>query len=681
MLLFTSCGVDNNIKKGEKYLALGEFYDAADQYKKAYSKVPSKERDKRGQIAKKMAYCYTRINASQKAIAAYRNTFRYNQGATEERLALARQLLKIGAYKEAAKEFQTVLDSLKINPDASMKRLAENGLTSAKMAPEWKVQGSRYTIKKMDVFNSRRDDYSPMLAGDQYDKLYFTSTRNEAQGDELSGITGTKNADIFLSEKDDKGKWGKPEPVEGGLNTSIDEGACSFSADGREMYVTICPEDGQYPRYAQIAKSQRADAAWGKASVVEITKDTLSSYAHPVLSPDGGWLYFVSDMAGGQGGTDIWRVRMTAAGFGGVENLGPQINTPGNEMFPAFRPNGDLYFCSDGHPGMGGLDIFIAKVGNDRRWHIENPGYPLNSAGDDFGITFEGLQNKGFFSSNRADQGRGWDKIYSFENPEIIQTVKGWVYERDGYELPQALVYMVGNDGTNVKISVKGDGSFEQQLQPGVEYLFLATCKGFLNHKEELHTVDTGESKEHTLQFPLANISVPTLIHNIFYDFDKATLRPESAAALDSLVTMLNENPNITIELGAHCDNRGSESYNLSLSQRRAETVVSYLRDHGIAADRLTPKGYGEGKPKTIRRRQAETFTWMKEGDVLTEDYISKLPKEQQDICHQLNRRTEFTVLRTTYGMFDENGRLRDNLPSHPQKTKENTSTDDYFDF
>lgn len=682
-MLLTSCGVDNNIKKGEKYLALGEFYDAADQYKKAYSKTPSKERDKRGQISKKLALCYTRINASQKAIAAYRNTLRYNQGSMEDHLSLARQLLKTGAYKEAAKEFQIVLDSLKVNPDASMKRLAENGLTSAQMAPQWKEQGSRYTVKKMDVFNSRRDDYSPMLAGDQHDQLYFTSTRNEAQGDELSGITGAKNADIFLSEKDDKGKWSKPEPVNGGLNTAIDEGACSFSADGREMYITMCPEDGQYPRYAQIGKSQRADAAWGKANVVEITKDTLSSYAHPALSPDGGWLYFVSDMAGGYGGTDIWRTRITSAGFGGVENLGPQINTPGNEMFPAFRPNGDLYFCSDGHPGMGGLDIFIARVSKDRRWYIENPGYPLNSAGDDFGITFEGLLNKGYFSSNRADQGRGWDKIYSFENPEIVHTVKGWVYERDGYELPQALVYMIGNDGTNIKVSVKGDGSFEQQLQPGVDYLFLATCKGFLNHKEELHVEDVEESQEYTLQFPLANISVPTLINNIFYDFDKATLRPESATALDSLVVMLNQNPNITIELGAHCDNRGPESYNLNLSQRRAEAVVEYLRNHGIAADRLTPKGYGEGKPKTIRRRLTETYPWLKEGDQLTEEYILKLPKEQQEICHQLNRRTEFTVLRTTYGMFDENGNLRNDLPARPQQDKatDNNVSDDFFDF
>lgn len=668
-VLLSSCGLDSNVKKGEQHLALGEYFDAAEQFKKAYSKTPSKERERRGMLALKMAHCYERINASQKAVAAYRNAVRYNQATAEDRLVLARQLLKTGDYKGAANEFKAVLDSLPDNV------LAKNGLESAQMAPTWKKEGSHYTVKKQDVFNSRRADFCPMLAGDQYDKLYFTSTRNDATGDELSGITGTKTGDIFVSEKDDRGKWGKPEVVNGGLNTEMDEGACSFSVDGREMYLTQCQTNGEYPRYAQIVKSSRSDAAWGKANVVELSKDTLSSFAHPAISPDGNWMYFVSDMPGGQGGLDIWRARITSVGFGGVENLGPQINTPGNEMFPAFRPNGDFYFSSDGLPGMGGLDIYYATAGPDKRLKIVHPGYPLNSSGDDFGITFEGLQNKGYFSSNRADAGRGWDKIYSFENPEIVQTVKGWVYEDDGYELPKALVYMVGNDGTNLRINVKGDGSFEQAIEPGVDYIFLATCQGFLNHKEELKVEPVKESETYTLQFPLANIGVPTLINNIFYDFDKATLKPESKEALDKLVDLLNENPNITIELSAHCDYRGSDSYNLNLSQRRAESVCNYLKEHGIAADRLTPRGYGKQRPKAVRRKLKETYVWLKDTEQLTEEFIRKLPAEQQEICNQLNRRTEFLVLRTTYGLFDENG----NLKPVKKKPKHDTPDDEGF--
>ena len=672
LLLLASCGAEKNMKKAEKFMAIGEYYDAASQYKQAYSKTPPKERDRRGLIAGKMAVCYRKINSTPKAVAAYRNMVRYNKATVDDRLELGRQLLKNGDYKQAAEQFRVVLDSMPDNV------LARNGLLSAQQAPAWKKQGSRYTVKRMDVFNSRRAEYSPMLSGDQFDQLYFTSTRNDATGDELSGITGTKNGDIFVSQKDDKGKWSKPEVVNGGLNTEADEGASCLSPDQREMYLTQCVTAPSYPRYAQIVKSNRADAAWGKASSVELTKDTLSCFAHPAVSPDGQWLYFVSDMPGGKGGLDIWRVRITSAGYGGVENLGEPINTPGNEMFPTFRPNGDLYFSSDGHPGMGGLDIFIAHPGKSGRYVLEHPGYPLNSQGDDFGMTFEGVKNRGFFSSNRND-GRGWDHIYSFVNPEIVQSVKGWVYEQEGYELPAAQVYMIGSDGTNLKLGVKSDGSFEKELTPGVEYMFLATCKGFLNHKEDLKVVPMNDSHEYVLQFPLASITAPVLIDNIFYDFDKATLRPESQTALDELVKLLNENPNVTIELSSHCDYKGSSAYNKLLAQRRAESVVNYLVDKGIARDRLSPVGYGKEKPKTIRKKLTEKLTWLKEGDVLTEEFIKKLDAEKQDVCNQLNRRTEFIVLRTTYGLLDENGQLKPKAKTaKPSSTKAKTADNDF---
>lgn len=672
LLLLAGCGAEKNMKKAEKFMAIGEYYDAASQYKQAYSKTPPKERDRRGLIAGKMAVCYRKINSTPKAVAAYRNMVRYNKATVDDRLELGRQLLKNGDYKQAAEQFRVVLDFMPDNV------LARNGLLSAQQAPAWKKQGSRYTVKRMDVFNSRRAEYSPMLSGDQFDQLYFTSTRNDATGDELSGITGTKNGDIFVSQKDDKGKWSKPEVVNGGLNTEADEGASCLSPDQREMYLTQCVTDPSYPRYAQIVKSNRSDAAWGKASSVELTKDTLSCFAHPAVSPDGQWLYFVSDMPGGKGGLDIWRVRITSAGYGGVENLGEPINTPGNEMFPTFRPNGDLYFSSDGHPGMGGLDIFIAHPGKTGRYVLEHPGYPLNSQGDDFGMTFEGVKNRGFFSSNRND-GRGWDHIYSFVNPEIVQSVKGWVYEQEGYELPAAQVYMIGSDGTNLKLGVKSDGSFEKELTPGVEYMFLATCKGFLNHKEELKVVPMNDSHEYVLQFPLASITAPVLIDNIFYDFNKATLRPESQTALDELVKLLNENPNVTIELSSHCDYKGSSAYNKLLAQRRAESVVNYLVDKGIARDRLSPVGYGKEKPKTIRKKLTEKLTWLKEGDVLTEEFIKKLDPEKQEICNQLNRRTEFIVLRTTYGLLDENGQLKPKAKAtKPSATKAKDADNDF---
>ena len=645
-LLLISCGIDKNLKKGEKFLSLGEYYDAADQFKQAYTKTPPKERENRGKLALKMARCYNKINSTPKAMNAYRNAIRYNQASLDDRLAYARLLLKNGEYKQAEKEFKILVDSM---PDNI---LAQNGLKSAQMAPGWKKGGSRYQVKKMDVFTSRRADYSPMLLGDEYEQIYFTSTRNDAQGDELSGITGTKAGDIFYSEKDDKGKWSRPEAIATGLNTDYDEGSCCFTPDGKEMYLTQCVTDPASPRFAQIVTSSRSDAAWGKVQKLEITQDTLSTYAHPAISPDGEWLYFVSDMPGGMGGYDIWRVRITPSGLGGVENLGSPINTPGDEMFPTFRPNGDLYFSSNGHIGMGGLDIYIARIDEKtQQYKIEHPGYPLNSEADDFGMTFEGPHNRGFFSSNRKD-GRGYDHIYSFNNPEIVTTMKGWVYEKDGYELPAAQVMVVGNDGTYRKLPVKSDGSFTLPIHPEVDYLVMASCKGFLNHKEELRIDSAKESKEYVLQFPLASISAPVLIDNIFYDFDKATLTPASTQALDKLVALLKENSHVTIELSAHCDYKGNSEYNKRLSQRRAQSVVDYLIAHGIEKDRLTPVGYGKERPKTIRRKLTEKYPWLKEDDVLTQDFILKQTREHQEICNQLNRRTEFKVLRTTYKLF-----------------------------
>ncbi len=645
-LLLISCGIDKNLKKGEKFLSLGEYYDAADQFKQAYTKTPPKERENRGKLALKMARCYNKINSTPKAVNAYRNAIRYNQASLDDRLAYARLLLKNGEYKQAEKEFKILVDSM---PDNI---LAQNGLKSAQMVPGWKKAGSRYQVKKMDVFTSRRADYSPMLLGDEYEQIYFTSTRNDAQGDELSGITGTKAGDIFYSEKDDKGKWSRPEAIATGLNTDYDEGSCCFTPDGKEMYLTQCVTDPASPRFAQIVTSSRSDAAWGKVQKLEITQDTLSTYAHPAISPDGEWLYFVSDMPGGMGGYDIWRVRITPSGLGGVENLGSPINTPGDEMFPTFRPNGDLYFSSNGHIGMGGLDIYIARIDEKtQQYKIEHPGYPLNSEADDFGMTFEGPHNRGFFSSNRKD-GRGYDHIYSFNNPEIVTTMKGWVYEKDGYELPAAQVMVVGNDGTYRKLPVKSDGSFTLPIHPEVDYLVMASCKGFLNHKEELRIDSAKESKEYVLQFPLASISAPVLIDNIFYDFDKATLTPASTQALDKLVALLKENSHVTIELSAHCDYKGNSEYNKRLSQRRAQSVVDYLIAHGIEKDRLTPVGYGKERPKAIRRKLTEKYPWLKEDDVLTQDFILKQTREHQEICNQLNRRTEFKVLRTTYKLF-----------------------------
>lgn len=654
-ILLSACGTpERSIKRGDAAMAIGEYCEAAAQYKKGYSRIPPTDRKRRGEVAYKMGDAFRRYGNTARALGAFRNAARYGQNDTLTQFYIGELLRMQGDYRGAEKAYQTYLDSFPSD------ERARQMLQSLSEATGIKERGSAYTVKMETMFSGSRSDYAPAYNGDEATTLYFSTTRPAVTGSDLSGITGMKPGDIYMVRKDEKGKWKSPEPVEGGLNTENDEGATAFSSDGKTMYLTVCRTDPQYPRMAEIWTSQRADAGWGKPAALKITADTLSSYAHPAPSPDGRWLYFTSDMPGGYGGTDLWRARMEAHGVGSIENLGPEINTEGNECFPAFRPSGELYFSSDGRtPSLGGLDLYRAKQDTiTEHWTVVHLPAPMNSPADDFGITFEGWHNRGYFSSNRSTGGRGWDKIYSFSYPEVLQTVKGWVYEQDGYELPEALVYIVGNDGTNEKLSVKSDGSFEMAVTPGVDYLLLATCKGYLNFRNNLHADSLEVEHQHVLQFPLPSINVPVLVRNVFYEFDKADLTPESTAALDRLTNMLKENPNVTIELAAHCDYRGNDDYNLRLSQRRAESVVRYLTEHGIEAERLTAKGYGETVPKIVNKKLLETYPFLHEGDTLTVPYILALPADQQEVCNALNRRTEFRVLRTTYGLFDEHGNL-----------------------
>lgn len=653
LLIAASCSTpEKHQKKGDMYFSHGEYYDAATEYKTAYTTTPRSDKEARGMRAFLMGECYRRINSISKAEGAYRNAVRYDYVDTTTYFYLGRAQLMQGNYKGAQKSFEQYLAMFPND------RLAQAGLQSCRLGPEMKERGSTYEVHPVQLFTSRRADYCPVLYGEKFDQLIFTSTRPQATGDDDSGITGMKNGDLFYTSKDDKGKWRPVEPLQGSVNTAYDEGAATISPDGQTMYLTFCSVDAEYPRYAEIYSSSRSDATWSKPQKVEISADTLSSYAHPAVSPDGKWLYFVSDMPGGIGGLDIWRAQMDGHGIGAIENLGEPINTPGNEMFPTFRYNGDLYFSSDGHPGMGGLDIFIAHPDTvSGKWSLEILPSPVNSSGDDFGMTFEGVHNRGYFSSNRKN-GRGWDHIYSFEKPEVVQSVVGWVYEQDGYELPQAVVYMVGNDGTNMKFGLKPDGSFEQVVKPGVKYVFLATCDGFLNYKEEL-TIDSSEvSTTDTLYFPLPSMNSPVLVRNVFYEFNSAKLTDASRQSLDKLVGLLADNANVSIELSSHCDYRGNELYNRRLSQHRAESVVEYLVSHGVDSGRLKAVGYGKLRPKVVTKRLAETYKFLHEGDTLTEKYIKKLKPEQQDTCNALNRRTEFRVLTTTYGLTDAQGNI-----------------------
>ena len=648
VVLLTACSSDRVIKQGDQYAAIMEYYEAARSYKKGYRQIPPKDRKKRGEVAWKMAECYRKSNSAIPAVGAYQNALRYNYPDSMVLRYLADMQLIKGDYKAAQKNYELFLEK------APGDRLALVGLQSAKQSAEWKNNPTRYIVKKAKELNGNRSDYCPAYVGEDTTMIVITSSRKEATGEEVSSITGQKCTDIFLTKRDEKGKWMKTEKIESDVNSEYEDGACAFTPDGKEMYFTRCAIDEHYPRFATIYKSTRSDAAWGKPEEVNISRDTLSVYAHPAVSPSGDWLYFVSNLPGGEGGLDLWRfyIGRSRAMEGILENLGPGINTPGDEVFPTFGPQGELFFSSNGYPGMGGLDIFAAVQENDTVWNVNNIGAPVNSNADDFGMTFAPGLYRGYFSSNRGDA-RGWDHVYSFMLPETVHTLHGWLYEKDGYELPEGVIYMIGNDGTNVNFGVMNDGSYNVRVTPGVEYVLLGTCKDHLNFMHEFTASKEEGELKYQLDFVLPSIARPVLIDNIFYEFNRAKLTASSTAALNELVAMLEQNPNITIELGAHCDNRGEDDYNQRLSQARAEAVVSYLVSKGIEKERLTAVGYGESEPKEVNKKVAEQYEFLEEGDSLTEEFINTLEKEQQELCHQLNRRTEFRVVRTTYGLYE----------------------------
>lgn len=624
----------------------GEYYDASVTYKKVYNKLRKKEeRPQRGEVAFKMGRCYRLLNMSARASAAFQNALRYEYPDSTTHFMLAQALHADGKYAAALRSYDKYLEFC---PDDS---LAINCAEGCRTAQEIRARGSRYVVKQAKLFNSRRADFCPMYLGADCDQIYYTSTTEKATGDKKSEITGMKNADVFFSKKNEKGEWERPEPVEGELNTEFDEGIVAFSPDAQTMYLTKARRELNAPTSVEIYTSTRSDAKWSAPVKFEITADTLSTFGHPAVSPDGEYLYFVSDMPGGYGGKDIWRISLKER-QGSLVNLGPDINTEGNDDFPYVRSDGSLYFSSDGHPGMGGLDIFRATaVGDpaDLRWKVENMGFPINSAGDDFGITF-GKGEDGFFSSNRGDA-RGFDHIYSFEYDPVRITIEGLVMDKDEEPVKNAIIRIVGNDGSNQKEVARDDGSFSFALQRGVKYVMLAGAKGYLNQKQEFASDSTMEDANYWVEFILPSISKPSVVENIFYDYDKADLRPESKTALNELIAVLHDNPNVTIEMASHTDRWGSDAYNINLSERRAKSVVDYLVENGISRDRLQPHGYGKSRPKTVTKRIARLYPQFKEGDILTEEFIKTLPEEDQHAADQINRRTEFSVLSLTYNM------------------------------
>ena len=407
---------------------------------------------------------------------------------------------------------------------------------------------------------------------------------------------------------------------------------------------------------AKIYTSSRAGGEWGEPQEVKLFNDSSITVGHPSLCHTGDTLYFVSDAQGGFGGKDIYMAELDGSDWVNVQNMGPSINTPGNEMYPCIHPDGTLYFSSTGHPGYGGLDIFKAERDTTLHsdsivWTIYNMGAPFNSNGDDFGITFEGNSQNGFFSSNRG-QKKGVDQIYRFVLPEMEFLVSGLVTDNQGEPVSDAALRLVGDDGTNTRLQVHRNGTYKIKIKKDTRYVMLATARGYLNSRESFNTLNLTDSKTYEQNFSLAPVSKPVTMDNIFYEFGKWDLTPASEQGLQSLVKLLKDNPNITIELSAHTDMKGDSAFNVNLSEKRAQSVCNYLIQNGIEPERLTPVGYGKQKPVVADKALHDKYPFIPQEQTLNETFILSLPADQQEICNQINRRTEFKVLRTTYKLY-----------------------------
>lgn len=621
----------------------GEYFDAIDQFKDAYSKVKKGSKETRGEIVFMIAECYRLINDPRNSETWYKLAVRSANAKPEAQLRLAESLKKNGKYQLAIDELK------KYKQVAPSDARADQEIRACELALEWMRNPEAYRVEELKDLNSRESDFSPAYGRDDFGVLYFTSSREDASGTKTHGATGQGFTDIFESRLDKKSKWSTPVPVDI-INSEAEEGAPFISADYKEMYFTRCEAGKREQKGCIIMVSLKTGDKWGEPKSIGILPDSLV-VAHPAISPDGNTLYFVSDMPGGQGGKDIWITTKNNSGDGWSQpvNLGPDINTRGDELFPSVRSNGDLYFSSDGQIGMGGLDIFKAVSQADGSWLVQNLKPPINSSADDFGISFEGENERGVFSSTR--KGRGNDELYLFELPPLRFNISGLVKdEKTGAAIQASTVQMIASDGSNLQAETGAGGEFRFTLKPDVDYIFLASKRGYLSGKEKQTTKGQDKSRDFMATLLLTAIDRPIELPNIFYDFGKWDLRPESMVSLDKLVETLNDNPTVTIELMSHTDSRDTEEYNLDLSQKRAQSVVSYLIERGIEPGRLSPKGYGESTPKVVDATVVAQAPFLKSGTTLTEPYINTLVgDDQKEIAHQVNRRTEFRVLRTDY--------------------------------
>jgi peptidoglycan-associated lipoprotein len=642
-MMFFSCGVNRKLKKADAVYEAGGYDKAANLYRKVAPKI--KDKEKKAQIFFKSGEAFRKSGNATSAGRSYDQAIRNKYPEPVVFLRNAEMALVSDNMEKAQKQLESFKQLEPNNQQGIVLQKSYDLITSN--APE-----GEYKVENMKEFNSRFHDFATAYASSDYETVIFTSSRKEGKGSKAYEVTGQKNTDLFKVNSSKKG-WEKPVPLDD-INTDDEEGAAVFNYNYTTMYFTRCRQERGEKYGCSIMLSKVQGDSWTDPEDLKIVNDSMIA-AHPALSADGLTMYFSSNIFGGYGGSDLWKITRGSESdnlWSEPVNLGAQINTAGNEMFPSVRKD-TLYFASNGHPGYGGLDIYKAYLNNSVEWIVENMGKPINSNADDFGIIFENENERGFFTSRRKG-GRGGDDIYSvqLDIPVIEYILKGVVRDvKTKMLLSRAEVVLNGSDGTTLKRTTEKDGSFQFRLSPNTEYIAVARREGYFAQKSGM--VSTEEVKENkTFTENLLMISLKEIIEipNIFFEFGKADLSKESTGALDELITLMNDNPKIVVSLIAHTDNRGSDAANMQLSQRRAQAVVDYLIINGIDEERLNAKGMGETQPRKITAEITAKYSFLKTGEVLSEEFINTLQdNEQKEICHALNRRTEIQVESNDY--------------------------------
>ena len=615
MIILAGCA-DSYYKSGNKYYNDLAYAKAAEQYEKALKKknIPD--------ARFKLADCYRKMNNSVKAEEQYAIAVTLPEAQAIHKFYYAQQLMKNGKCEEAKKWLS------ENQSENIFTQVAKNMIASCDEQAKMMRDSSRYVVERLNL-STPGSEFSPVK---YKDGIVFTGEKSGVSKSKFSPYTGKAYYSLYYAKKENN-KWGKAEPLNDNVNTKFHNTSATFSADGNTMFYTASNTMGKKIANSSagivnfsVKKATLQNDKWQDVEMLPFTSKEYST-GHPTLSADGTTMYFASDMPGGMGGSDIYMVRYENGTWGTPVNLGPTINTAGNEVFPVIS-NNTLYYSSDGIVGMGGLDIYKTENQNGTWSPPENMDYPINSVRDDFGFMPDSASGvTGYFSSNRESDD-GSDHIYSFVKKDYVFTVDGLVVEKDSDKPVGGVKVELTNKLTgNKETATTGDdGTFTFKLTPETNFSMVGTKDKFFTETVDVSTVDKHASENMNVHLrmevePVVVEKVYT-VPNIYYDYDKADIRADAAVQLDSVAQVLKMNPNIKIELMSHTDSRGTAEYNQKLSQRRAESAVKYLTKKGIDKSRMTAKGYGE----TMLTNQCTDGAACSEAE------------------HQANRRTEFKV-------------------------------------